>query len=94
MAENGIGKVETQYYTYAAQAISLESKEKIGPVTLAFETYGKLNEKKSNAVLVLHALSGDAHAAGFHEGDKNPGWWDAFIGPGKAFDSEKYFVIC
>jgi homoserine O-acetyltransferase len=50
--------------------------------------------KKSNALLVCHALSGDAHAAGFHEGDKAAGWWDDMIGPGKAFDTDKYFVIC
>ncbi len=57
-------------------------------------TYGLLNEDKSNAILVCHALSGDAHAAGYHEGDSNPGWWDAMIGPGKAFDTDRYFVIC
>jgi homoserine O-acetyltransferase/O-succinyltransferase len=74
--------------------LTLESGQKLGPITLAYETYGQLNAEKSNAVLVLHALSGDAHAAGFHEGDKNSGWWDDMIGPGKAFDTEKYFVIC
>jgi len=94
MAEKGIGKVETHCYTFGTQTISLESKEKLGPVTLAYETYGALDAQKSNAVLILHALSGDAHAAGFLEGDKKPGWWDDLIGPGKAFDTEKYFVIC
>ena len=63
-------------------------------MTLAYETYGRLNREKSNAILMLHALSGDAHAAGFHKGARKPGWWDAMIGPGKAFDTEKYFVIC
>ena len=53
-----------------------------------------MNADKSNAILVFHALSADAHAAGYHEGEKNPGWWDAMIGPGKAFDTDKYFVIC
>lgn len=71
----------------------LENGEKLGPVTLAYETYGRPNSDRSNAILVLHALSGDAHAAGFHEGEKNPGWWDAMIGPGKALDTDKYFVI-
>ena len=72
----------------------LESGRYLSPVTLAYETYGRLNEEKTNAVLVCHALSGDAHAAGYHEGDSNPGWWDAMIGPGKAFDTDRYFVIC
>ena len=91
-----IGIVETQYYTFAdgAEALLLENGEKLGPVTIAYETYGELNEKKNNAVLLCHALTGDAHAAGFHKGDKNPGWWDNMIGPGKAFDTNRYFVIC
>ena len=72
----------------------LESGEKLGPITLAYETYGTLNKEKSNAILLLHALSGDAHAAGFHKGDARPGWWDDMVGPGKAFDTEKYFIIC
>lgn len=88
--------VKTQYYTFAAppSEMILKSGEKIGPVTLAYETYGTLNKDKSNAILVLHALSGDAHAAGFHDGDKKSGWWDNMIGPNKAFDTNKYFVIC
>jgi homoserine O-acetyltransferase len=73
--------------------MALESGRTLGPITLAYETYGKLNRDRSNAVLVTHALSGDAHAAGWHEGDKDPGWWDDMIGPGKAFDTERYFVI-
>ena len=91
-----IGIVETKYYNFAQppHEIALENGERLGPVTLAYETYGKLNEDKSNAVLILHALSGDAHAAGFHKGDENPGWWDNMIGPGKAFDTDKYFIVC
>nr|MDO8081141.1 homoserine O-acetyltransferase [Candidatus Freyarchaeota archaeon] len=91
-----IETVETKYFTFAnpPNELALESGEKLGPITLAYETYGKPNKQKSNAVLVLHALSGDAHAAGFHKGDKNPGWWDVMIGPGKGLDTEKYFVIC
>jgi homoserine O-acetyltransferase len=72
----------------------LESGEKLGPVTLAFETYGTLNKDKSNAILILHALTGNAHVAGFHPDEKDPGWWDNMIGHGKAFDIDKYFVIC
>jgi homoserine O-acetyltransferase/O-succinyltransferase len=73
--------------------MALESGERLGPITLAYETYGELDGERSNAILVAHALSGDAHAAGLHEGDKVPGWWDSMIGPGKAFDTDKYFVI-
>ncbi|MDD5686589.1 MAG: homoserine O-acetyltransferase [Elusimicrobia bacterium] len=86
----------TEYFTFAEppNELVLDSGEKLGPITLAYETYGKLNEDKSNAILVEHALSGDAHAAGLHEDDKELGWWDSMIGPGKAFDTDKYFVIC
>ncbi len=96
LKESSVGVVETQYYTFAYPPgeLTLESGEKIGPVTLAFETYGRLNEEKSNVILIVHALSGDAHVAGFHNGDKDPGWWDNMIGPGKAFDTNKYFVVC
>jgi len=92
----GLGLVETKHVTFAEppHKLKLESGESLGPVTLAYETYGTLNEDKSNAVLIEHAFSGDAHAAGYYEGDDKPGWWDAMIGPGKAFDTDRYFVIC
>ncbi len=88
--------VKTQYFTFgdSGHEFRLESGEKIGPVVLAYETYGELNSCKNNAILIEHALSGDAHAAGFHQGDDRPGWWNDLIGPGKAFDTDKYFVIC
>lgn len=95
-AEDGcIGVVETQYYTFAhsPDELKLECGKSLGPVTLAYETYGRLNADKSNAILVVHALSGDAHAAGVHKGENNPGWWEDMIGPGKAFDTDRYFVI-
>ncbi len=66
----------------------LESGEKLGPITLTYETYGKLNDEKSNAILIVHALTGDAHAAG------PDGWWSNLIGAGKGIDTDKYFVIC
>lgn len=93
---NSLGLVRTQYVTFAEppHELQLESGQKLGPVTIAYETYGSLNAGRSNAVLVTHAFSGDAHAAGFHEGDTKPGWWDAMIGPGKAFDTDKYFIVC
>jgi len=91
------GTVETEYYTFAGphEELLLQSGEKIGPVTLAYETYGSLNSECTNAILVCHALSGSAHAAGYHSPeDKSPGWWDWYIGPGRAFDTNKYFIIC
>jgi homoserine O-acetyltransferase len=93
---DSLGIVETNYFHFAfpPSEITLESGEKLGPITVAYETYGQLNDQRSNAILVLHALSGDAHVAGFHRGDEKPGWWDDMIGPGKAFDTNKYFIIC
>lgn len=93
---NSIGVVEPQYYTFAESGneLNLESGEKLGPITIAYETYGSLNSDKSNAILVLHALSGDAHAAGISPEDHSIGWWNDMIGPGKAFDTNRYFVIC
>ncbi len=81
---------QTQYFTFAnpPDELVLESGEKLGPITLAYETYGKLNAAKSNAILVLHALSGDAHVAG------PDGWWENLIGEGKGIDTDRYFVIC
>ena len=96
VSPTGLGLVETHSVTFAhpPDGIVLESGRKLGPITLAYETYGTLDRERSNAILVLHALSGDAHAAGYHQGDKDPGWWDGMIGPGKAFDTNRYFVIC
>ncbi|OGS43449.1 MAG: homoserine O-acetyltransferase [Elusimicrobia bacterium RIFOXYD2_FULL_34_15] len=94
--QNNVGITETKYFTFAEppNELILDSSEKLSPITLAYETYGKLNKDKSNAILCEHALTGDAHVAGYHKGDKSPGWWDTMIGPGKAFDTNKYFVIC
>jgi homoserine O-acetyltransferase/O-succinyltransferase len=91
-----VGVVRTRSFRFAEppDELVLECGEKLGPITVAYETYGTLNEEKSNAILIVHALTGDAHAAGYHEGDGKPGWWDDMIGPGKGFDTDKYFVIC
>ncbi|MCL5408634.1 MAG: homoserine O-acetyltransferase [Candidatus Omnitrophica bacterium] len=88
--------VKKQYFTFAhpPKEIILESGEKLGPITLAYETYGKLNKNRNNAILVVHALSGDSHAAGFYENDKKPGWWEDMIGKTRALDTDKYFIIC
>ena len=75
-------------------SIALESGAVLSPVEVAYETYGVLNAAKTNAILIMHAFSGDAHAAGIGPETGKPGWWDNMIGPGKAFDTEKYFVIC
>ena len=75
-------------------SISLDGGTTLAPVEVAYETYGTLNAQKSNAILILHAFSGDAHAAGISPETGKPGWWDNMIGPGKAFDTNKYFVIC
>ncbi len=96
---NGIsvGLVEKKFFTFAEppHELILENGSKLGPVTLAYETIGELNSAKSNAVLILHALSGDSHVAGYYtEKDQKPGWWDIMIGPGKGIDTNKYFVIC
>jgi homoserine O-acetyltransferase/O-succinyltransferase len=72
----------------------LTSGTTLSGFTLAYETYGTLNQDRSNAILICHAWSGDAHIAGFHADDDRPGWWDDAVGPGKAFDTNKYFVIC
>jgi homoserine O-acetyltransferase len=91
-----VESVKTQFFQFAEppDPLILESGEELGPVTVAYETYGTLNDQRSNAILILHALTGDAHAAGYHESDARPGWWDEMIGPGKAFDTDRYFVIC
>src|SRR5689334_9659412 len=84
--------VETK--TAEFDSISLESGASLAPVCVAYQTYGALNGSKSNAILILHAFSGDAHAAGISAETGKPGWWDNMIGPGKAFDTERFFIIC
>ncbi|HWW60030.1 MAG TPA: homoserine O-acetyltransferase, partial [Thermoanaerobaculia bacterium] len=68
----------------------------IAPFTIVYETFGTLNADKSNAILVCHALSASAHAAGKFTGadEERPGWWDGLVGYGKGIDLEKYFVVC
>jgi len=81
-------------FTFATDSkFILESGRSLGPITVAYETYGRLSPEKDNAVLIPHALTGDSHCASHHEGDE-PGWWENLVGPGKAIDTERYFVIC
>jgi homoserine O-acetyltransferase len=91
-----VGVTETQYYSFAdpPEELPLDCGRTLGPVTLAYETYGELDRNRGNAILIAHALSADAHAAGYDRQTNQLGWWDRMIGPGKAFDTSRYFVIC
>ncbi|HTR34663.1 MAG TPA: homoserine O-acetyltransferase [Bryobacteraceae bacterium] len=84
----------TETRTVQFDSIALDSGGTLAPVQVAYETYGELNAAKSNGILILHAFSGDAHAAGIDKESGTTGWWDNMIGPGKGFDTDKYFVIC
>ncbi|MCK5515961.1 MAG: homoserine O-acetyltransferase, partial [Desulfobulbaceae bacterium] len=96
---SSVGKVEKQYYSFAhpPQKLVLESGAELGPVTIAYETYGTLTKEKDNCILLTHAFSGDSHAAGYYREkgeEEKQGWWEAMIGPGKGIDTDKYFIIC
>jgi homoserine O-acetyltransferase len=92
--DRSVGLVKPKYITFKDDFF-FESGRVLSPITICYETYGTLNEDKSNAILICHALTGSAHAAGYHSmEDQKPGWWDDMIGPSKAFDTDKYFVIC
>jgi homoserine O-acetyltransferase len=112
VAVGSVGQVETRYVDLP-DPIPLDCGRVLHPVRIAYETYGELSTRRDNAILVCHALSGDAHAAGFSkeaasrstrdgfgaddrdgETGKGLGWWDGMIGPGKAFDTDRYYVIC
>ena len=91
--KDSVGIVSSKIALFA-EPLTLQSGKVLPHYQLVYETYGSLNEQKSNAVLVCHALSGHHHAAGYHSmEDSKPGWWDTCIGPGKAIDTEKYFVV-
>ncbi len=94
--EEGVGSVESRFFTFAEEEpFRLLSGQELGPITLAYETYGQLDEAGKNVILVLHALSGDSHVAGYYdEPGAKPGWWEIMVGPGKGIDTDKYFVVC
>lgn len=100
MAKNGeisVGVVKTETIRVVEQdkPLELACGKKLGPIDVAYETYGKLNKAGDNAILICHALSGNAHVAGIHSPeDRKPGWWDVMVGPGKGIDTNKFFVIC
>ena len=102
----GVGSVQTQFLHFCGDQLPfvMADGSELPSVTLAYETYGELNADRSNAILLFHALSGSQHAAGTNKAvagledrwteEMHLGWWDAFIGPGRALDTSKYFVIC
>ncbi len=90
--QDSVGFVVPQCATWDTP-FTLKSGIKLPGYELVYETYGELNPSKSNAVLVCHALSGNHHAAGYHQGEQRPGWWETAIGPGKAIDTNRFFVV-
>jgi homoserine O-acetyltransferase len=76
------------------QPLPLDSGHELGPLTIAYQTYGQLNTERSNAILICHALTGDQHVANVHPVTGKPGWWETMVGPGKPIDTNRYFVIC
>src|SRR6185436_3496106 len=110
-AAGSVGTVDTQYLDLP-QPLALDCGRVLHPIRIAYETYGALSAARDNVILVCHALSGDAHAAGYSRtpagestrdgfraqerdgsGGRGLGWWDGMIGPGKAFDTERFFVV-
>ena len=95
--KNSVGIVQTQTMRVVEpeRPLELECGRKLAPIDVTYETYGQLSEAGDNVVLICHALSGDAHVAGYHgPDDKKPGWWEIMVGPGKGINTDKYFVIC
>jgi homoserine O-acetyltransferase/O-succinyltransferase len=89
-----VGLVKMQSWTFD-EPLKLDCGRTLAPVTQAYETYGTLNYRRDNAILIFHALTGDAHVAGYHAPeDRKPGWWDLMVGPGKPFDTDRYMIIC
>lgn len=91
---DSVGVVEPQTHHFN-EPLQLEGGTRLESFDLVYETYGKLNAARDNAVLICHALSGDHHVAGYHAGgESKPGWWDNCIGPGKPVDTDRFFVVC
>ena len=96
MVKPDLGNVETKYYTFGQtpHEFVLESGEKLGPITLAYETYGALNNVQVQCDFNITCFDRGRTCRWFSRWRENRGWWDDMVGPGKAFDTEKYFVIC
>lgn len=94
-SSQGITQTRVMELFAPPEPLKLESGKTLGPIQVAYETYGTLSPRCDNAIFICHALTGDAHVAGRHASDdRKPGWWDGFIGPGKGIDTDRYFVIC
>jgi homoserine O-acetyltransferase len=94
---NSVGIVETKIVQVvsAEDPLQFQCGKTLGPIDVAYETYGEINTTRDNVVMICHALTGNAHVAGYNSPtDKKPGWWEIMVGPGKAIDTNKYFVIC
>jgi homoserine O-acetyltransferase len=94
LAADDVGLVTPQDFVYP-HAFTFKNGQQLNGLTLRYETYGALNATRDNAILICHALSGNHHCAGWNSPtDKKPGWWNNLIGPGKAVDTRRFFVIC
>jgi len=89
---NSVGLVTPQKLAFN-EPLPLDSGKVLPPYEIVYETYGELNDSRSNAILICHALTGDHHSAGFDDGEDTPGWWNACIGPGKPIDTNRFFVV-
>ena len=98
MSDSTVNLVKPENFLFGeseSDALELDCGKKLYSVNICYETYGELLPDGSNAVLILHALSGDAHVSGKHSADDTkPGWWNEMVGPGKYLDTNKYFVVC
>ena len=98
MKENSKHIVKDFNFTFGEKedpGLKLDCGKVLAPVNIRYETYGTLNAEKDNAILLFHALTGDAHVCGYHsETDRKPGWWDKMVGPGKSIDTDRFFVVC
>ena len=92
ISSSPLGIIETQYFSF--DEVELSSGRRFGPIRVAYETYGRLNAARDNAILICHALTGDAHVAGVSAEDGRIGWWEVLVGPGLPLDTDRYFFVC
>jgi len=92
-ASTTVDLVTTRFTTLFDHGITLDCGRRLGAITVAWEQYGAPNRDRTNVILVCHALSGCAHAAGWHEDGARPGWWNELIGPGRAFDTSRFCIV-